>query len=297
MQIFVKKFYSFTPEIIPGITFSDPGTRDKVLRLAKPRDRILYVAVDNKNSSEKDQGKVLGMAEIGRSKVNTLDIVTDIGSIPSEYFINGKFRWPEAIPMLRAWRFDVAPDRLEILSKKVIDSQNLRSGVTLLSPEDAQNILDIPHHEINIPLSEIVISQRREAYALSSDIDQNVRKQAALMAKRVLNTVKRSNGQTEERKVKEKKCSLSEGQLQILLINLLKEKKHICAITNQSLNRYGEASNHWLEPSVDRINSDGHYTEDNIQIVSKAANMAKSDLPPEDVQLFFEALQFATPNS
>jgi hypothetical protein len=62
------------------------------------------------------------------------------------------------------------------------------------------------------------------------------------------------------------------------------EQDGICALSGLKMDPYksGKSSKngyYFNAPSVDRINNDGHYTADNIQIVMTAVNMMKGELP------------------
>ncbi len=56
MQLFAKKFYGFNPNN-PVITFSQAGSRNRLLELSRPGDRILYVA--SKTEDTNDDAKVI----------------------------------------------------------------------------------------------------------------------------------------------------------------------------------------------------------------------------------------------
>lgn len=117
------------------------------------------------------------------------------------------------------------------------------------------------------------------------------------MAKTIVTTAANATGEEVTRITKVKKTSLSETEWQLALRKLLLEQNYRCAITRQKLEVTKEENNHWLAPSADRIDSNGHYTPDNVQIVSKAANRAKSDISPDETPHFFQALQFARENA
>lgn len=111
------------------------------------------------------------------------------------------------------------------------------------------------------------------------------------MTNSILNTAAHSNGQTVETTVKVKNSLLNESDWHILLRRLLVEQNYRCKITGRKLVPKGQGETNWLQPSVDRIDSDGDYEESNVQVVSWAANRAKGALPPDQVQAFFAALQ------
>ncbi len=113
------------------------------------------------------------------------------------------------------------------------------------------------------------------------------------MAKTIIRTATHATGEAVLRAGKIKNSVLNETEWQLQLREILLAQNYRCAITGRTLEIKG-VGNPWLEASADRIDSNGHYTPDNIQIVSKAANMAKGATPPETVDAFFDALQFDT---
>jgi len=96
-----------------------------------------------------------------------------------------------------------------------------------------------------------------------------------IMANQAEQTAKQSNGQTVDRKIKNKDLRLSKEALISHLEELLDEADHRCAITGLNLQPNGPDDQ--LRPSLDRINSDGHYEAGNLQVVARFINAWKSD--------------------
>lgn len=111
------------------------------------------------------------------------------------------------------------------------------------------------------------------------------------MTNNIFSTVANANGQTVEKTVKVKNSHHNHSDWHLILCRLLVEQNCRCKITGRKLVPKGQAETNWLQPSVDRIDSNGHYEEGNVQVVSWAANRAKGDLPPDQVEAFFAALQ------
>lgn len=292
MKLFAKKFFGFNPDILPVITFSQIGSRDSLIRNSQPGDRILFVAVKTEDAEEDDRGKILGMAEIGREKVKTLDLIPDFSLVPDNFKLpNGDIIWPEGIPMLRAWRFVNPINRHEVIKKSKIDGQATRQNAILLDDEDVQRILQLEHVEVDVPFTHKRHELLLKNYVLTDDKVQSWKLDVARMAGTILGTVKLADGRQVTTTSKVKTTEMSEGELQVFLLQKLEEQNYLCAITKRKLECKKGAFD-WLAPSADRIDSDGHYTKDNIQIVSCAANRAKGNVAPEYVDTFFEALQF-----
>ncbi|WP_288942917.1 hypothetical protein [uncultured Roseovarius sp.] len=88
-------------------------------------------------------------------------------------------------------------------------------------------------------------------------------------------TVFNSNGQVVETKVKNKELHLSTEELDKLLRELLEVQAERCAITGLPLQFRGAHTDENMLPSLDRIDSDGHYSRDNLQIVCRFINFWK----------------------
>jgi hypothetical protein len=91
----------------------------------------------------------------------------------------------------------------------------------------------------------------------------------------VENTVKNSNGQIVQTAVKNKELRMSSEDLDKLLVELLDVQENRCALTGIQFNFHGPNADRNLLPSLDRINSDGHYETGNLQIVCQFINFWK----------------------
>jgi len=88
-------------------------------------------------------------------------------------------------------------------------------------------------------------------------------------------TVFNSNGQVIETKVKNKELRMSDAELDQLLHELLEVQGDCCAITGLPLQFRGVHSDENMLPSLDRIDSEGHYERNNLQIVCRFINFWK----------------------
>lgn len=93
------------------------------------------------------------------------------------------------------------------------------------------------------------------------------------MLNAVENTVRHSNSQTVERIVKNKERRMTPEELNELLGSLLDQQRNRCALTGIPFDH----TKKYLRPSVDRIDSHGHYEQDNLQIVCRFVNFWKRD--------------------
>lgn len=100
-------------------------------------------------------------------------------------------------------------------------------------------------------------------------------KSAAEMTRNLLGTVAQANGQIVERQMKEKNTTLSPADWEALLLRMMGEQEDRCALTGLPLGYPGENDDLQMRPSLDRIDSNGHYTPDNVQIVCRFMNRWK----------------------
>ncbi|MFC3179465.1 hypothetical protein [Cypionkella sinensis] len=88
-------------------------------------------------------------------------------------------------------------------------------------------------------------------------------------------TVFNSNGQVVPTTVKNKELHLSDTELDKLIRDILKIQEDRCAITGLPLQFRGTQTDDNMLPSLDRIDSNGHYALGNLQIVCRFINFWK----------------------
>ena len=88
-------------------------------------------------------------------------------------------------------------------------------------------------------------------------------------------TVFNANGQVIPRKVKEKELRMTDAELDKRIRALLELQGDRCAITGIPFQFQGAHDDHNMLPSMDRIDSDGHYESSNVQLVCRFINFWK----------------------
>lgn len=108
-------------------------------------------------------------------------------------------------------------------------------------------------------------------------------KAAYVMADTAFGTTAAANGQTTERTTKIKNMGFSsKDELQQYLTAMLKFQEGVCALTGLQLNLDQQDGDSQLRASLDRIDSNGHYEQGNLQIVCRFVNRWKgADADPE----------------
>ncbi len=93
----------------------------------------------------------------------------------------------------------------------------------------------------------------------------------------VENTVKNANGQIVQRVLKNKELRMTAAELEKRIASLLDLQGNRCALTGIPFQFIGPAADKNLLPSLDRIDSGGHYETGNLQVVCQFINFWKSD--------------------
>jgi hypothetical protein len=102
------------------------------------------------------------------------------------------------------------------------------------------------------------------------------------MRQSVESTVKNSNGQLVQRTLKNKELRMTSQQLEAIIRQLLKQQDNKCALTGIPFQFQGQHEDKNLLPSLDRIDSNGHYEEGNLQVVCQFINFWKGDADNEE---------------
>lgn len=162
MKLFATRLWGFDPTTAPVITFSAPGYRESLLSRSAPGDRIIFVGTNYPPTDREDRGCILGMAEIGRLRVNTLQIVKRANTRAEDYRSVGtkkEFKWPYALLMAKAWSL---PRGIKLKSVANQLSYAATSGaVEFKLKEERERILalqwephDLPNMSVIVPIEE-----------------------------------------------------------------------------------------------------------------------------------------------
>jgi len=295
MQLYAKWFWGFSPETGPYVGFSDPGSRDRLIQTLSHDDRLVYIAASRGEVLEQERGMVLGMVEVEKTPINSVDAISNIDFLPKEHFSNGEYKWPFGVPVKRAWRFKPIFGWKDVMTESWMRNRSaaIKNAVKLTA--DEQNaILERDVEEINLGHTSFIKS-KLEQKSQQRDIIKNLQSDKdwqqfiSRTTDRILYRVKTNNGQIVERILKDKNTNMKAPDFEIEIRRLLDDQKERCIITGKKL----ILGNKWLQPSVDRIDSSKGYIKGNLQITTWAANMAKSDLAQEELEDYFKALQFS----
>lgn len=156
MKLFATRVWGFDPTTWPVISFNADGYRQKLLDESRVGDRIIFVATKNENTAEEDQGRILGMAEIGRVPVDTLAVVrredTEPGNWEPYGDHTGMFKWPKALLMTKAWEAIDKPLLTEVMPQLTYSATY--SAVEIVSPH-IEAVLALNWRDHPLPENEI----------------------------------------------------------------------------------------------------------------------------------------------
>ena len=167
VEIFAKLFWVFDPSLWPIISFSLEAIRDALIQVSKPGDLIAFIGTQTEPTAAEDQGRLLGLAEVGRLPIDSLDVLDPANIRSIDYNAGGRFKWPKATPMLRAWRFPDKPRVTDVLSKQLTYEATVRA--VLLDGQDQSAVFALRKEDTPVPDLEIIRRHRDLADALSGN--------------------------------------------------------------------------------------------------------------------------------
>ena len=127
---------------------------------------MAFVGTLGEETEPDERGKLLGLAEFGRSKLHSRE------ALPPEVFAsaakgsNGDIKWPHAVVMTRAWKFTDVP--LPVMTEVVGHQLSMAamSNAVLLSPDEQARVLALPHSEINVAVTRAIWDEREKIAAV-----------------------------------------------------------------------------------------------------------------------------------
>ena len=153
MKVFAKRFYGFDPARSPLVSFGLAGNRDALINASSPGDLILFVGTQDDPTSDRERGRLLGLAEFARIAVDTKAFVDPARLRSFDLKADGSLVWPWSLPILRAWTFDEPRFKLvDILKEQLTFEATVRA--VPLDEHDIRAVLAIPRRELILPRNE-----------------------------------------------------------------------------------------------------------------------------------------------
>lgn len=111
------------------------------------------------------------------------------------------------------------------------------------------------------------------------------------MADNTVNTVNNAKGQHVQVMKKVKELWMSKVDLLEFIDRLMERQKDRCALTGIAFNFDTKSHEKHLRPSLDRIDSNGHYEVNNLQVVCRFINQWKGAMPDPDFRRLLELVR------
>ena len=170
VQVFAKRFWGFSPERWPIISFGLEANRDALIKASQSGDLIAFIGTQTEPTSTEDRGRLLGLAEIGRLPIDSLDVLDRATLAADNFTAAGEFKWPKSLPMLRAWRFPNRPKVTDVFKKQLSYEATVRA--VLLDAEDQAALLKLPQEAVALSKAPIIKHRRDLAFALAHGATQ-----------------------------------------------------------------------------------------------------------------------------
>lgn len=163
------------------------------------------------------------------------------------------------------------------LHPKAKDFLSTQGTLQQLQPDNAAYALALIEATDLSPWHDRANWMSRQQRAGHSSVRQFDSRQTAVvrMAMTAEQTAKAANGQSVETTMKEKQFKFRRQELEAYLTNLLSDQEDLCAISSLPLQFDGDDDDPEMRPSLDRIDSDGHYEKGNLQVVCRFINRWK----------------------
>lgn len=145
--VFAKRFWGFDPQGWPIISFNNDGNRDNLIRHSRPGNFVLFVGTLGKETKEEERGRLIGIAQFGRNAIDSLSAI-DPTCIDDSCYENGEFKWPKAVPMVRAWRFTPMPIVTDVFEKQLPAHATYQA--IAISERDAAAVMALLKEEVPV---------------------------------------------------------------------------------------------------------------------------------------------------
>ena len=246
---------------------------------AKRDHRVLLDAVSNANLRRELERLLFGLYRGNADEGTTFDHLSELTKaryplLGYLYFLKDMDRF---MP-IRSKTFDRAFRDLgiDLITARNCSWENYqRYNTTLGTVQRALAVLD--------GLTTVRLIDAHSFCWMLENLDDSGREESIIeMCQSVENTIRNANGQVVARPVKSKELRMTRAELEELLRFLLDRQGNRCALTGIPFHFAGPNADNQLRPSVDRIDSNGHYEDGNLQIVCRFVNFWKRDSDNEE---------------
>ncbi len=168
MQVFAKRFWGFDPETWPLVSFGRDGDRDALVKASESGDLMAFVGTQEGPTPEDLWGKLIGLGQFTHDVVASKQILAPEIYEQSRLETGGVFRWPAAVPVVRAWLFTdrPRPGLVATIGRQFDRAANTRA--VTLSAEEQEKILALPMEEAAVFDTRLIRVQRAKMEVLMS---------------------------------------------------------------------------------------------------------------------------------
>ncbi len=145
MKVFLTKTWGFDEPCGP-LQFGDSGRRESARRDLRTGDLVVIVGTKGEPTAERDRGMVLGLMQPSTIPVPSSAYRLSVRQID---LVGDRYRWPFALKIHRAWRFDEPRWKLEDITARRFN-MDAASGIVELEQAEAAAILALPRTEIEV---------------------------------------------------------------------------------------------------------------------------------------------------
>lgn len=151
MKLFATKVWGTAlDQGVPLATFGSSGHLNRLLKLARHGDRLVFVGTKTSRTPPDFQGRILSMAEFGFQPLRSLDHLRKEDLDPRDFDEKGNFKFPFGVPIVRGWMFETKPLVNDVIRQKL--TMLSTPGVEeIVDAADAAAILKLRQHEVALP--------------------------------------------------------------------------------------------------------------------------------------------------
>lgn len=160
MKVFAKRFWGFDPDTWPMVAFGRDGDRDALIRESDAGDLMAFVGTQHDPTPEDCWGKLIGLGQFSHDIALSRNILAPNVFAESARQTGGTFKWPFAVPVVRAWMFTdrPRPGLVATIGRQFTREANTR-GV-LLTAEEQERVLSLPCLEVPVQDTAFIRRQR-----------------------------------------------------------------------------------------------------------------------------------------
>ncbi|HEY3798522.1 MAG TPA: hypothetical protein VGL58_09215 [Caulobacteraceae bacterium] len=150
-RVFATLAFGLEPEVWGAFGFASATVRNNLAQVATPRDRILIIGTQGTETAEAERGKLLGLIEVGRQAVQTVDLVEPHRWAQHLDEFGGIARWPYGMPIVSAELFDTPlPESRKVLPRVYANNLHMKlaTNYEALTAEETTAVLALPRHRV-----------------------------------------------------------------------------------------------------------------------------------------------------